>query len=189
MALEHLYRLGHREIAFFARAEGAFQQRANDGREFRAFLRNRRGLRLDSKKILNARNRWIPNSRFSWNPNAIPPIAQTREFPSIVCPLLESAFRPAAKTQFPGAQPVEMPSAMLAPPSLSTETVLTEWFSKLRPAITVGTWSLRQVRKQLDVCHQPVRDHHQSFHAPVQQHFQVPFKSVRFVVRVRRSDK
>ncbi len=44
---------------------------------------------------------------------------------------------------------------------------------------------LRQIREQLDVRHQPVGNDDQALHAAVQQHFQIAFEAVRFIVRVR----
>ena len=45
--------------------------------------------------------------------------------------------------------------------------------------------TLRQIRQHLNVGNQPIRDDDESFYAPVQQHFQVSFEAMRFIVRVR----
>jgi LacI family transcriptional regulator len=62
MALEHLYRLGHREIAFL-RGPKALSSSGQRWKGIRAFAQSA-GLRLDSKKILELPESLDPNSSF-----------------------------------------------------------------------------------------------------------------------------
>jgi LacI family transcriptional regulator, galactose operon repressor len=62
MALEHLYRLGHREIAFL-RGPKALSSSRQRWKGIRAFAQSA-GLRLDSKKILELPQSLDPNSSF-----------------------------------------------------------------------------------------------------------------------------
>jgi DNA-binding LacI/PurR family transcriptional regulator len=62
MALEHLYRLGHREIAFL-RGPKALSSSGQRWKGIRAFAQST-GLRLDSKKILELPESLDPNSSF-----------------------------------------------------------------------------------------------------------------------------
>jgi DNA-binding LacI/PurR family transcriptional regulator len=62
MALEHLYRLGHREIAFL-RGPKALSSSGQRWKGIRAFARSA-GLHLDSKKILELPESLDPNSSF-----------------------------------------------------------------------------------------------------------------------------
>src|SRR5258708_14365285 len=62
MALEHLYWLGHREIAFL-RGPKALSSSGQRWKGIRAFAQSA-GLRLDSKKILELPESLDPNSSF-----------------------------------------------------------------------------------------------------------------------------
>src|SRR5260221_3764654 len=62
MALEHLYRLGHRGIAFL-RGPKALSSSGQRWKGIRAFAQSA-GLRLDSKKILEQPQLLDPNSSF-----------------------------------------------------------------------------------------------------------------------------